>query len=172
MSTVLAELYDLDKAELRDCWKLAYDSAPPPRLGCDTMMLALGWRVQAKANGGFNRDTRGNLARLIANMKAGRGITSGGPSIQPRLTPGTSLVREWHGAIHQVQVLDKGYVWNDKVWNSLSAIAREITGARWNGPAFFGLRSKRIPGKKEQAYGTEEPVIGIQGRSVVGGAPS
>ena len=55
-----------------------------------------------------------------------------------------------HFLCSQVQVLEKGFVWNDKVWNSLSAIAREITGARWNGPAFFGLRSKRVIGKKVQ----------------------
>ena len=140
------------------------------------MMLALGWRAQAKVDGGFNRQTRESLARLTANMKAGRGLMSGTASVQPSLTPGTSLVREWHGTLHQVQVLDKGFVWNDKVWNSLSAIAREITGARWNGPAFFGLRSKRLSNQKEQASnddgssaGLGAPVIGIIGRSVVGG---
>jgi len=62
-----------------------------------------------------------------------------------------SLVREWHGTIHQVLVVEKGFVWNDTVWNSLSSIAREITGTRWNGPAFFGLRSKRVMVERGQA---------------------
>ena len=159
MSDAFAKLDGLDKSELRHRWQLVFGSAPPPRLGRDMMLLALGWNSQAKADGGFNRETREYLARLIANMKAGRDINSGVASVQPSLTPGTSLVREWHGTLHQVQVLDKGYVWNDKVWNSLSAIAREITGARWNGPAFFGLRSKRAVGKKIAPTVGEDPSI-------------
>ena len=150
MTGALAELGDLGKAELRHCWQLAFGSYPPPRLSQDMLLLALGWKVQTKVNGGFNRETRESLAKMIANLKAGRDLMSGNASIRPSLTPGTSLVREWHGTLYQVQVLDKGYVWNDKVWNSLSAIAREITGARWNGPAFFGLRSKRVSGEKKQ----------------------
>ena len=151
MNTDLAELGDMDKEELRSCWLKAYGCAPPPRLGSDMMILALGWRVQAKDEGGYNRETRDCLSRLITNLKAGKDVNSGALAIQSSLNPGMSLVREWRGRVHQVQVLDKGFVWNDKVWNSLSAIAREITGARWNGPAFFGLRTKKvsIEGKQE-----------------------
>jgi len=151
MTGVFAELDLLEKSELRHHWKKAFGSAAPPRLSQEMLLLALGWRAHAKVNGGFNRETRESLAKTIANMKAGRDLMSGAASVRPSLTPVTSLVREWHGTLHQVQVLDKGYVWNDKVWNSLSAIAREITGARWNGPAFFGLRSKRVSGEKEQS---------------------
>ncbi len=132
MSDALAELDRLEESELRHHWRTAFGSAPPPSLGRNMLLLALGWRAQAKANGGFNRETKECISRLIANMKAGKKLMSGIASAQPTLTPGTSLVREWHGTFHQVQVLNKGYVWNDKVWNSLSAIAREITGARWN----------------------------------------
>jgi hypothetical protein len=148
VSSKLSALDELDKAELRNLWHQAYGCAPPPRLGRDMMLLALGWRAQSKANGGFNRETRDYLARLITNLNAGNEINTGAPAVYSSLNPGMSLVREWHGTVHQVQVLDKGYVWNDKVWHSLSAIAREITGARWNGPAFFGLRSKGIMDKK------------------------
>ena len=144
----LLELGELDRSELRNRWHRAYGFAPPPRLGRDMMLLALGWMAQAKINGGFDRETRQYLARLIANLKAGKEFNSGVSKIHSSLNPGMSLVREWHGTVHQVQVLDKGFVWNDKVWHSLSAIAREITGARWNGPAFFGLRSKRVMDKK------------------------
>lgn len=148
MSDALAELDLLEKSELRHHWQKAFGSAAPSRLSRDMMMLALGWRAQAKVDGGFNRETRESLARLIANLNAGKELMSGTVSVQPNLTPGTSLVREWHGTLYQVQILDKGFVWNGKVWNSLSAIAREITGVHWNGPAFFGLRSKRVKNNK------------------------
>ena len=151
------DLDALDKRELRHRWQQAYGSAPPPRLGRAIILLALGWSAQAKTHGGFNRETRECLARIIANAKTGRNITSGASDVHSSLNPGMSLVREWHGIVHQVQVLDKGFVWNDKVWNSLSAIAREITGARWNGPAFFGLRSKRNIGQKKKIRVDEDP---------------
>lgn len=70
------------------------------------ILLALGWKAQAKVDGGFNRETRESLSRLIANLNAGRNINSGFASAKPRLTPG-SLVREWHGTLHQVRVLSK-----------------------------------------------------------------
>ena len=57
-----------------------------------------------------------------------------------RLEPGTRLVREWNGVSHVVDVMDNGFEWKDKVFKSLSVIAREITGARWSGPRFFGLK--------------------------------
>lgn len=157
MSGGTSELDALDKKELRHRWQRAYGGAPPPRLGRDMMLLALGWSAQAKTHGGFNRETREYLARFVANLKAGRNITSGASEVHSSLSPGMSLVREWHGTLHQVLVLDKGYVWNDRVWNSLSAIARQITGARWNGPAFFGLRSKRVISQEKKVPVDEYP---------------
>lgn len=156
MSSNLSELDELDRSELRNHWHQAYGCAPTPRLGRDMMLLALGWKAQAKTNGGFDRGTRDYLAGLIANLKAGKNVNSDAPPVYSSLNPGMSLVREWHGTVHQVQVLDKGFVWNDKVWHSLSAIAREITGARWNGPAFFGLRSKRVMDMKAPDSSVED----------------
>ena len=151
MSAGVSELRGLDKTQLRRQWLRTYGSAPPARLSQDMLLLALGWQAQAKSGRGYNRETRDCLSQLIANFKAGKDLMSGAPPVQSNLTPGMTLVREWHGTIHLVQVLEKGFVWNDKVWNSLSSIAREITGARWNGPAFFGLRSKRIVADKVRA---------------------
>jgi hypothetical protein len=58
---------------------------------------------------------------------------------KPSIKPGTRLVREWNGRTHHVEVLDKGFRWNDRTYRSLSSIAKAITGAHWSGPRFFGL---------------------------------
>lgn len=151
MSAGVSKLRGLNKVELRCRWQQEFGSAPPTRLSQDMLLLALGWQAQAKSGHGYNRETRDYLSRLIADFKAGKDLMSGAPPAQSNLNPGVSLVREWRGTLHQVQVLEKGFVWNDKVWNSLSSIAREITGARWNGPAFFGLRSKRVAADRARA---------------------
>jgi len=65
------------------------------------------------------------------------------PAMRDDLQPGTVLMREWNERHYEVLVTEEGFLFRDKTWKSLSQIAREITGARWNGPAFFGLRSKR-----------------------------
>ena len=139
----LANLRNLDPKELRLQWEQVYGAAPPPRAGRELMVLALGWELQAKAYSGLNRQTRDTLSHLITNLRAGRELTSGATRQNNKLVAGVTLVREWHGTAHQVLVLENGFGWNGKVWRSLSQIAREITGARWNGPAFFGLRSKK-----------------------------
>jgi hypothetical protein len=68
-----------------------------------------------------------------------------------RLKPGTSVVREYQGVRHIVTINEGGFVWQDKTYDSLSAIAREITGSRWNGPRFFGLRTGNNVGSKRKA---------------------
>jgi hypothetical protein len=62
---------------------------------------------------------------------------------QPKFKPGTRLIREWQGQTHEVTVLEEGFRWKDKTYRSLSAIARAITGTRWNGHVFFGLKSRQ-----------------------------
>ena len=65
------------------------------------------------------------------------------------LTPGTMLVREWDRKSHRVMVLADGFAWNGQSYDSLSKIAFAITGTRWNGPRFFGLRDKQAPATSE-----------------------
>ncbi|BDW86550.1 hypothetical protein MACH21_27270 [Roseicyclus marinus] len=62
--------------------------------------------------------------------------------MSPNLKPGGRLLREWNGVTHVVEVVENGYLWNGQRWRSLSVIAREITGAHWSGPRFFGLNAK------------------------------
>lgn len=126
--------------ELRQMWEKAFDNPPPPRAGRELLELGVGWQQQSKTKGGLDRATREEIALLVRDIRAGREPV---PSQRKaEVGSGSTLVREWNGKTYQVQVIDAGYLFEHKVWRSLSEIARAITGARWNGPKFFGLRQK------------------------------
>lgn len=134
----LAALETMSAAELREAWQRLYRVQPPPRLRRDLLLLAVGWKLQEQVFGGLSAATRRRLATLAASRRdTGRSTQA----LLGRLRPGATLIREWHGTVHRVSVLDDGYEWNGSRWPSLSAIARAITGARWSGPRFFGLTS-------------------------------
>ncbi|MEP2235993.1 MAG: DUF2924 domain-containing protein [Marinomonas sp.] len=133
----LAKLDDLSPAELQEEWARRFD-APTPNISPALLRLGLGYNLQQRKLGGLSREAR-SLLRQHANAEAA-------PSsmLLPRkLTPGTRLVRDWHGTGHTVTVLEKGFEYDGKVWRSLSAIAKAITGTHWNGPRFFGLTEQR-----------------------------
>ncbi|XSG83595.1 MAG: DUF2924 domain-containing protein [Methyloligella sp. ZOD6] len=98
------------------------------------LIRAVAYGLQAEIYGGLDEKTKRLLRKAYEN--GGKVKTP-----KPRLSPGTKLLREWHGEMHEVLVLEKGFAWHGKIHNSLSAIARAITGTRWNGRAFFGLKS-------------------------------
>jgi hypothetical protein len=127
----LATLAELDRAALLQRWRRAFGRDAPPRLSRVLMEKAIAYDLQAKVFGGLPARTRRSLR---ATAKAdGRSGMSKLPS------RGTRLVREWNGALHEVEVLDDGYLWRGARHRSLSAIARAITGTKWSGPRFFGL---------------------------------
>lgn len=132
----LAALENMSSAALKEEWRRVTD-APLPRVSPRLLRLALAWEIQASAYGGHCRET----IRTLDQLAAGKTRTS-------RATPGMRLVREWNGRAHVVTIdeggASKGQVirWNDKEWRSLSEVARAITGTRWSGPAFFGLKKK------------------------------
>lgn len=132
------DLREISIDELRQRWMKAFGNPPPPRASRDLLELAIGWHIQSKGIGGLDRATRERITELVANLRARK--KPGSVPHRRDLNPGVTLVREWNGRTYQVQVLEKGYLYDHKVWGSLSEIAREITGARWNGPKFFGLR--------------------------------
>lgn len=103
---------------------------------------ALAYRIQANALGDLDRETLRALARMMG--EGGEVIPM--PDLRGR-KPGTLLVREWQGAMHSVIVLEEGFAWNGQTYPSLSEVARAITGTKWNGPRFFGLRDK--PGAQD-----------------------
>lgn len=132
----LAELETMQRAELRTAWRKLFHVEPPSRLGSDMMRLAVGWKLQTQCFGGLPKKVERQLVAIAAGKAADTPIGA------KQLKPGTILVREWHGISHRVQVLDAGFDWNGQHWSSLSAIAQAITGAKWSGPRFFGLRAK------------------------------
>lgn len=117
----------LDLEGVRAAWRARY-GAPPRLRSVDLLRRRLAWRMQADAFGGFDAET----LRLLA----ARTPAKGGPAVEP----GVRLVREWKGERHEVQVLEGGVVHRGTAYASLSEAARAITGVRWNGPRFFGLR--------------------------------
>ena len=130
----LSKVAVLPVDELRREWVSRYGSTAP-NISPDLLRLGLAYKVQEQRAGGLGRSTRAALQHAAQLPAAEQG-----PATLPRkLTPGTRLVRDWHGVGHTVVVTESGFEYDSKPWKSLSAIAREITGTHWNGPRFFGL---------------------------------
>ena len=138
----LAALADLDAVDLRAEWRRLYRSHPPLHIRRDLLVLAISWKLQERVYGGLTAAQKRRLASIAEELRK-NGNLSAGPAI--RLKPGLRLVREWRGETHTVLVLEDGFEWNGQRRCSLSAIAREITGTRWSGPRFFGLKPRPIP---------------------------
>lgn len=128
----LAELETASKAELSNRWaKLT--GRPAPKISETMLRLALAYELQTKALGGLSRKTKQRLDHATATKPGSRDVR-----------PGMRLAREHGGTVHVVTIGDEGQVlWNERQWRSLSEVARAISGTRWSGPAFFGLREKR-----------------------------
>jgi len=128
----LASLEQMDGPALRTYWSERSDRAIP-QVSPKLLRLALAWELQAAVHGGLPRRVSQRLDQL-----------AGGRTRTQQASPGTRLVREWNGTLHVVTIEEGGAIhWNGKTWKSLSEIARVITGTRWSGPAFFGLRRKQ-----------------------------
>lgn len=124
-------LASLSPAQLRQRWQ-EVTSAVVPKVSPGLMRLALAYELQVRAYGGLSRRTQQRLAQLAAAKTRTSDVQAG-----------MRLVREWNGTVHIVTV-DQAKVihWNGRTWRSLSELARAITGTRWSGPAFFGLKRK------------------------------
>ncbi len=143
----LTALTVVDGDGLRAEWRRLYRSHPPLHIRRDLLVLAIAWKLQEKVYGGLTAAQKRKLADIAEELKKG-GNLSAGPAI--RMKPGLRLVREWRGETHTVLVLEDGFEWNGKRRRSLSAIAWEITGTRWSGPLFFGLKPRPMPFSGEE----------------------
>ncbi len=143
----LAALAELDVVDLRAEWRRLYRSHPPQHIRRDLLILAIAWKLQEKVYGGLTAAQKRKLVG-IAEELGKNGDLSAGPAI--RMKPGMRLVREWRGETHTVLVIEDGFEWNGQRRRSLSAIAREITGTRWSGPRFFGLKPRPMPFSGEE----------------------
>ena len=135
---------DLDVDGLRARWQSVFQRPPLPHLPRHLLFATLAFRIQAERFGDLDHETRKVLDRAFTNES--------GPTMADRLetldrkrtelTPGTVLVREWDRQSHRVMVLADGFAWNGRTYDSLTKVAFAITGTKWNGPRFFGLRDK------------------------------
>jgi hypothetical protein len=126
-------------AQLRLRYREVFRTEPPKAFGPDLLRRSIAHRIQEKAYGGLSRSAQ----RLLDQMMKALAAKPGGKLVLPRrIKPGSVLVREWKGKSHRVMVLADGFAYDGKTFGNLSEIAVLITGTRWNGPRFFGLRSK------------------------------
>lgn len=143
----IARLEHLAIDGLRNEWRRLYQTSPPRRLSRDILLRGTAYRLQELAHGGLSKGTlrrlQSSTSEDLSNRKCRRPVS---------FKAGTRLIREWHGQTHTVIILEEGVEWQGQRYASLSVVAREITGARWSGPRFFGLRTG------ENAAAASDPV--------------
>lgn len=134
----LDRLGSMPIAALRVRYREMFRSEPPPAFGPDLLRRSIAQRIQERAYGGLSREAKKLLSQLVRSMASGK---TGRLEVPQRIKPGSELVRIWNDQTHKVTVLAKGFAYQGEVFASLSEIANRITGTRWNGPKFFGLRT-------------------------------
>ena len=144
----LKDLATRGNDDLKNCWHVLYGTKPPQKIHRSLLIAAIANRMQENALGALKPSVRRQLMQVTSNAVTARPSRSC-LSLRPRT--GVVLVREWGGVTHQVKVIEDGILFRSKRYKSLSEVARVITGARWSGPLFFGIKSAAA---KEQIHGT------------------
>lgn len=148
----LAGLANLDLDSLRRRWRTLNGRPAPEHLPRHLLVRLIAYRIQAETLGDLDSKSIKILQRLAQQQAKRGGGASGVPTLESLnlssrgarpLLPGTVIGREHGGTMHHVMVLEDGFAWNSTIYRSLSEVAYAITGTRWNGPRFFGLKSKR-----------------------------
>lgn len=135
LKSEIAALATMSPAQLKESW-VEIETSAPPNLPPSLIRRLLAHRLQERRFGGLP-------AAIIRELeRTGRGLAPSSQRQAIPLTPGARLVREWNGQTIAVEVRDDGFWWKEQSWRSLSEIAREVTGAHWSGPRFFGLNRR------------------------------
>ena len=145
----IAHLRGLDLEGLRARWQSVFQRQAPAHLARHLLIAVIAYRLQVDRFGDLDHATKQVLDRTIAK-EPGSGMydrLAGLDQKRTELTPGTMLVREWDRQSQRVMVMADGFAWNGQTYDSLSKVAFAITGTRWNGPRFFGLRDKDKDGR-------------------------
>ena len=137
----IARLRDRDVGELRNHWHNVFGRRPHPHLPRHLLFRVLAYRLQADHLGDLDGESQRLLDRSGSPETAGHRAAAFGRRAA-ELHPGTMLAREWNGQMQRIAVLTDGFAWNGKTYPSLSKVAFAITGTRWSGPKFFGMRDK------------------------------
>jgi hypothetical protein len=142
LSEAIDALATMNSVSLRAEWMRVYGTAPNKGLGPSLMRRGIAYRLQEQVHGGLSPATLRTLARLAEQLDK-----SGDLDVERQLSlkTGTRLVREWHGRTCHVTVLESSFLYENQQYASLSQIARVITGTKWSGPRFFGLRQRCEP---------------------------
>lgn len=122
-------------------WQKLYKKDPPRFISQQLLIRSIAYKWQEEVYGGLSKKTRQQLAKLIRQYQSNPESLN---SERSNIMPGTKLRRLWKGEMHEVTVSGDEYTYQGKTYRSLSEVARGITGARWNGPAFFGLRKNAV----------------------------
>jgi hypothetical protein len=136
----VAALPGMPIGELKTLWRNFNETEPPP-FNRAFLVKRLAYQIQELSLGGLERETEKRLKRLA---KEEEGTTTDKRPVDDRLLLGTRLVREWRGVEHCCTVLNDGFEYQGRRFKSLSAVANHITGTRWNGKVFFGLKKQGV----------------------------
>jgi hypothetical protein len=147
----LDDLNRLSRANLRALWEQELGDKAPATLGRDVLALAIAYGRQERLYGGLARPVANELDRLLDRVLREGGTKGRQVPTTPLPRIGSVLVREWQGTTHHVTIVNDGFLWNGETYRSLSSIARAITGTKWNGPRFFGMRE--VNGRKSETHG-------------------
>jgi hypothetical protein len=140
----IAHLRGLDLKGLRSRWQSVFQRSAPTYLTRHLLFAVIAYRLQADRFGDLDHETKQVLDRTVAK-ETEPGMSARLASFDQKrteLSPGTVLVREWNRQSQRVMVMADGFAWNGQTYDSLSKVAFAITGTKWNGPRFFGLRDK------------------------------
>jgi hypothetical protein len=147
----IAHLRGLDLQGLRARWQSVFQRLPSPHLGRHLLFSIIAYQIQADRFGELDHETRKLLDRT-ETVKSDSATPARLVAFDQKrriLTPGTVLVREWNEQSQRVMVMEDGFAWNGQTYDSLSKVAFAITGTRWNGPRFFGLRANEARSSME-----------------------
>jgi len=139
LASELAGLDALDRRALIEKWCSLYGTEPPAGISSNFLIRAIAHRMQEQVWGGLKPATRHFLEKAAQDNSSRQQIL---PTISTK--PGTRLLREWHGVTYEVIIMEDGVQCNGKRYRSLSDVARAITGTRWSGPLFFGLKKQEV----------------------------
>ena len=145
-SDIEKDLAELSKASiqyLRPRWRTLFQGEPPAAFGPDLLRRSIAQRVQEQHYGALSATVQRQLSQIVKVIASKPG---GRIELPKRIKSGAVLVRTWKDKSHRIMVLDEGFAFEGRIYSSLSEIAREITGTRWNGPKFFGLRPAKLKG--------------------------
>jgi hypothetical protein len=140
ISAKIKELPRLRTPQLKTLWQELFPKPAHPKLRRELMIPILAYQIQENAYGGLKPSTRKRLEKLALELDRNPNAKL---QQTPRIKSGTKLIRHWQGHRHEVLANDEGFDYKGKRYRSLSEIAREITGTRWSGPLFFGLKRAR-----------------------------